>query len=75
MQNPKRQQNAKSVPLGVQGLDSRTDSFGFRGFIRRAASDVAVRLAIWAGDAGNHEESLSLRSTSPAFTAHQPSSR
>jgi hypothetical protein len=74
MQNPARQQNTKPVPFTTRALDKRATT-GLFGLIRRAANDVAVKLAIWADDPRNHEDSLSLRSTLPALPTQEPSGR
>jgi hypothetical protein len=72
MQNRDRQQSTEGVSLTARALKRRTAT-GLLGLVRRTAQDVAVKLAVWADDARNHEESLSLQSTLPALTTQKPS--
>jgi hypothetical protein len=72
MQNRDRQQCTEGVSLTARALKRRTAT-GLLGLVRRTAQDVAVKLAVWADDPRNHEESLSLQSTLPALTTQKPS--
>lgn len=74
MQNPDHQQNPKLVSL-TAGPPARKFTSGLLGLIRGSANDIAVRIAIWADDSGNHEESLSMRSTLPVLAAQEPLDR
>ncbi|MGW9437025.1 hypothetical protein [Streptomyces sp. NPDC055607] len=72
MQNPNGHQNTEPVPRTARVLVRRTTT-GLLGLTLRAANDIAVRLAVWAEDPRNHEEALSLRSTSSALPEREPS--
>lgn len=75
MQNTDGQQNLKPVSVTARALDKTTTRSGLLSLIRGVAADIAVRLAVWADDPRNHEESLSLRSTAPALPTQEPSGR
>lgn len=66
MHNTTRNQTNGSASVPARIAARRTAGADCLGLIRSALSDVAVRLAVWAGDPRNHEEALSLRSTSSA---------